>query len=181
MDAIARVVTKGSEILVVLCMFAITLLVSAETIARYGFDSSFYITNEVCVILLVWIGYVGSSLAIRQGGHAAFEALQGKLGRWFGVERAWILALCNLLVAVFAGFLLVTGIPVTLNAVHEYAPASGISQLWMFVAAPVGACLMLFQLAMLLRANLAQVLAAPGATSGGDPPGGRLTDLRDVY
>lgn len=181
MDAIARVITRTSEVIVVTLMFAITILVSAETIARYGFDSSFYITNEVCVILLVWIGYVGCSLAIKEGGHAAFEVMQGKLSKWLQVKRSWILMLCNLLVAVFAVFLFVTGIPVTLNAIHEHAPASGISQFWMFVAAPVGAFLMLFQLLMLIRVNVADILSKTATKPGEEVVDGRVKDLRDIY
>ncbi len=180
MDAIARIITKISEVIVVTLMFAITIFVSAETIARYGFDSSFYITNEVCVILLVWIGYVGCSLAIKEGGHAAFEVLQGKLSTWLRIKRSWILMLCNLLVGIFTVFLFATGIPVTLNAIHEYAPASGISQFWMFVAAPVGAFLMLFQLMMLIRGNVADIRSKTSQSSK-EAVDGRVKDLRDIY
>ena len=181
MDALARVITKVSEVVVISFMLAATVLVSAETIARYGFASSFFVTNEVCVILLVWIGYVGCSLAIKEGGHAAFEVLQGKLSHWLRCKRSWIVMLCNLLVAVFAVFLFVTGIPVTLNAMHEYAPASGISQFWMFVAAPVGAVLMLFQLLMLIRANLRDIGSKGETKPREDLVDGRVKDLRDIY
>ncbi len=181
MDAIARVITKMSEVIVISFMLAATILVAAETIARYGFDSSFFITNEVCVILLVWIGYIGCSLALKEGGHAAFEVLQGHLSNWLGFKRSWIVMLCNVLIAVFAVFLFVTGIPVTLNAIHEHAPASGISQFWMFVAAPVGAVLMLFQLLMLIRANLNDIASKSEPKAGEELVDGRVKELRDIY
>ncbi len=179
MDTVARAVTRASEVIVIAFMFSITLLVSAETIARYVFTSSFYITNEISVILLVWIGYVGCSLAIRQGGHAAFEVLQGPLSRWLNVRQQVIAIICHMLVAVFAVFLCVTGIPTALDALAEYAPASGISQFWMFIAAPVGAVLMLFQLFMLIRANWRSWRLALGPD--GNAADGRVSELRDIY
>jgi len=178
MDSIARAVTTVSQAIVIACMLVITLLVSAETIARYVFFSSFYVTNEVAVILLVWIGYVGCSLAIKEGGHAAFEVLQRHLSRWIGIRRHSILIVCNVLIAVFALFLFVTGIPISLDAIGEHAPASGISQFWMFIAAPIGALLMLFQLAMLIRANLAGRAPADGT---GEVADARAKELRDIY
>jgi len=166
-DRLDWFVTRATEVIVAGLMIVILLLVPTETVFRYAFGRSLYIVNELSTFLLVWIGLIGCSLAIRYGGHAAFQLLQGRLARLLGINPVWLAIACQALTFVFALALLITGVTVAQDKLNVYNPTLGISMFWVFLAVPVGATMMIFQAAMLVRAGIRNMsrTAAPDASS----------------
>jgi C4-dicarboxylate transporter DctQ subunit len=93
---------------------------------------------------MIWLGFLGASLALREGLHVGVELLV----RWVPARlSAWLSGLAR---GVVAGFLLVVigyGFFLVSNLWDQRSPVAGIRMTWPYLAIPVGSLLMLIQLA----------------------------------
>ena len=110
---------------------------------RYVMQSPFMWTEEAARYLLVWMGFVAVSIALRRGRHIRIEILDkmapAKLVRWIDF-------LVDALIAYFFIVLFRQGYLMTVNSIMS-AATMGMSMKWVLAAVPVGAALTLIQLA----------------------------------
>lgn len=121
----------------------ITVIVSIEVILRYFFGMTLYITEELSRYSMVWMVFLGSSLAIRENSHHRVELL---VNLFAPKTRAWFNLIAQLLLAVFLVFLIIEGGIALSFQFEQIIPTLNISMFWFYLALPVGGVLMLINL-----------------------------------
>jgi len=122
---------------------AFTGLVSYSVILRYGFSLGLEWSEELGRYLMIWMGFLAASIALRSGGHVGIDFVRNLLPP--GVRRVVMLAASS---AVFCFFVFVAyqgTILLTLVSQKE-SLVLPVSMFWPYLAIPVGAVLMIIQL-----------------------------------
>jgi TRAP-type C4-dicarboxylate transport system permease small subunit len=74
-------VFKAFDVLVVVGMSVMSLLVFSNVVLRYGFSSGIPFSVEVSRVILVWIIFLGASVAMAKGAHISVDTLVARLPR----------------------------------------------------------------------------------------------------
>jgi len=72
---------KVFDALVVLGMAVISILIFTNVVLRYGFSSGIPFAVEVSRVVLVWVIFLGSVVALAKGAHLGVESLVVRLPR----------------------------------------------------------------------------------------------------
>lgn len=72
---------KAFDVFVVVGMAVMSLLVFTNVVLRYGFSSGIPFAVEVSRVILVWVIFLGSVVALAKGAHLGVEALVVRLPR----------------------------------------------------------------------------------------------------
>ena len=67
------------EFLVVLCLFAMVVMVFGNVVMRYAFNSGILISEEMSRYAFIWLTYLGAMIAMRENGHLGVDTLIKKL------------------------------------------------------------------------------------------------------
>ncbi len=98
-------------------------------------------TEEVSLILMVWLAMVGSALAVRTGEHLAMDILHRQVDPRLRdplVRLVWLLA------AAFGAYLVWYGWELSMRTMMQTFSATKWPIGWMYLGIPVGGALMLF-------------------------------------
>ncbi len=68
-----RLVTKGLEYITILSMACITILLLVNVFLRYLFGHPFPWAEEISVLLIVWVVFLGAGLVQKKDGHVAIS------------------------------------------------------------------------------------------------------------
>lgn len=79
MSSVLRWLFKAFDLFVVLGMAVISLLIFANVVLRYGFSSGIPFAVEVSRVVLVWVIFMGSVVALAKGAHLGVESLVVRL------------------------------------------------------------------------------------------------------
>ena len=142
----------------VICFVAMTVVALLGVFFRYVVSSPFMWTEELARYLMVWMGFVAISIALRQDRHIKVEFLVSRLPA--GAGRA-VLYLVDLLVGLFMGFLVWQGWLMTQNTIMT-ASTFHLSMFWILMAVPMGAGLSLFQLLVSLLVKILKDVSGGG-------------------
>jgi TRAP-type transport system small permease protein len=148
---------KLLEFLVVLCLFAMVVMVFGNVVMRYGFNSGISVSDEMSRYAFIWLTYIGAMIAMREKGHLGVDTLIKKLplnGKRLCVFLSESLMLfCNGL--FFWGTFQMHQLQVT-----NVSPVTGLSMIWVYgigyVAAAVMGAFNLHKLYLLLSGNLTE-------------------------
>lgn len=120
---------KLLEFLVVACLGAMVVMVFGNVVMRYGFNSSILISDEMSRYCFIWLIYIGSMVAMREGGHLGVDTLVKHLpvgGKKFCLFLSEsLMLLCNGL--FFLGTWKMHDLQVT-----NVSPVVGISMIWIY-------------------------------------------------
>ena len=106
--------------IVSLFLVVLVVLVFAQVVSRYLFNSPISWTEEMARILFVWITFLGTFLALKTKGHIAIETL---LNRFFSAEvRGYISATVNFLILYYCGYLAVVGFKMMQKTAADFTP-----------------------------------------------------------
>jgi TRAP-type transport system small permease protein len=131
-------------------------VVFANVLARYVFSSPIVGSVEIARIAFVWATFLGAATALKQGKHIRFTLLVDRLP----AGARWVLdVVLALLAAGFFLFVLVRGIELTGRVQGTFFPASGYSQVVLYLPLPIAAGVMLIH----TLAALADLLTRRGA------------------
>jgi len=72
-DFIIRMVTRGLEYVTILSMACITILLLVNVFLRYLFGRPFPWAEEISVLLIVWVVFLGAGLVQKKDGHVAIS------------------------------------------------------------------------------------------------------------
>jgi TRAP-type C4-dicarboxylate transport system permease small subunit len=108
--------------------------------------------EELARYLMIWTGFLGSSLAIRRGSHLGFSMLVERLPRPL---HQMVSCGVSLGIMVFLGFLIKYGWFITSFVRNQNSPTLPITMFWVYLAIPVGAAVMLAQTFFVMVENLA--------------------------
>ncbi|WP_439561420.1 TRAP transporter small permease [Roseinatronobacter sp.] len=141
----ARVLAMSTEIIAGLLLIAVTLLNLTQVGGRYFFNTGFSWTEEVMRYSMIWLMMLGSVACIFRVEHMGIEVLEGLVRP--NLVRFVKSALYSV-AAIFCVVILYYGWPLALRNAAQTAPASGIPMIIPYAALPVGAALMLVQIAL---------------------------------
>ncbi|MBI4609425.1 MAG: TRAP transporter small permease [Candidatus Rokubacteria bacterium] len=122
-------------------------VISTEVFFRYVLNSSLYFSEELSRFCFIWAGFLGASLALRDGGHIGVTLVVDRLSPGL---REWALAGARVLVLALLLVVVVTGASVLPDQWEQQTSTLGFSVFWFYLAVPVGALLMAVQLLGLL-------------------------------
>ena len=106
-------------------LLAATVLVFADVLLRYVFSYGLSWADELTQYMLLWMVFLGSGIAARQGAHISMEALLTALpGRIQRVNAVAVNAVCAALSAI-VGFL-GWGLAMAIRELGQFGPASGV-------------------------------------------------------
>ena len=171
-----RILNKSIKVMTILFLSVMTVLVSVEVILRYFFGKSLYITEELTRYLMVWVVFLGSSLAVRDNSHISIEIL---VNRFEGRARYGFNLVAQAVFLFFLVFLIVEGMIVLPFQMDQIIPSLDISIFWFYLAIPVGSFLMILNLLPKVWENLKIVTGKakpkePSEAISGSEPGGFL-------
>ncbi len=133
-DALDRV----ARFAVITLMAAMCVVVLFGVFFRYVLGDALTWTEETARYLMIWMGFLATGLALREGGHVAIDTFLNRLtgkARRIGVVFVRLLSLAFLAIVVVAGGILLSRIS------GQITPVLGISTAWPYLAIPVG-CLL---------------------------------------
>jgi len=147
-----RLLSRLVESLVILLAGIIVAIVTAEVTLRYLFSHSMIFTEELSRYLMVWIVFLGSALAIRDGSHIHIQILVKRLGP--RMQQNVKLASYALIIA-FLVFITVEGLKILPRQLQQMCITIDISLFYFYLAIPVGSILMIIFLLPIIRQTLA--------------------------
>lgn len=141
---LARLLARTTETLACLLMIAVTALNLTQVGGRYLFNTGFSWTEEAMRYGMIWLMMLGSVACIYRAEHMGIEALESLAGRYARFVKSALYTIAS----IFSVFLLLYGWPLALRNAGQLAPASQIPMIYPYMALPVGAALMLVQIAL---------------------------------
>lgn len=95
---------RPEDILATVAMAVLVLITAANVAVRYLSDASFAWTEEISVIVMVFMVFAGSAMAVYRGGHICMDLLSQRGGpvwrRWAGMLGRMSTVLAFLLLAL---------------------------------------------------------------------------------
>ena len=148
-------IKKIEEYAIIFCILMITAVMNANVVMRYVFNQSWTPTEEVCLILVVIVTFIGSAHAVRIGMHLFASILfdlpflSAKTKKFLAV---FISAACALLcvVIVYVGCQLVMATKTS----GRTTPSLGIPFYLFYAVLPIGFSLMFCQYSVNIYKNL---------------------------
>lgn len=132
------------EYILMLLFPVMVIVVFVATMLRYLTDFPLPWSAEVARYVMVWLAYIGASLAIKKNAHLGVEIvvslLPAELQKFFGYLRTALIILFNILVIYFTFQIIENQI-----ATGQLSPALRIPIYWAYIAIPIGAALMIIR------------------------------------
>jgi TRAP-type C4-dicarboxylate transport system permease small subunit len=117
------------KIFAALGIAVMVVLVFTNVVLRYAFNEGIAVSEELSTWLLVWVTYVAGLVALRDHGHLGFDSFVTHLPP--GGRRACLILAQLLMIGVTWLFLQGSWEQTRIN-LESYAPASGLSQGWLY-------------------------------------------------
>ncbi len=143
LERFAERVAYWTGICVMVLVAAFTLLIAVSVFLRYGLSRGLDWTEELGRYLMIWMGFLGASLALRNGAHVGVDMVRATLPR--AVRRVVIL-IGSLIICSFFVMVTYQGIRLVSMVQEQESLVLPISMFWPYLAIPVGTLLMLVQL-----------------------------------
>ena len=122
MKSLQRVAIRWLEHLLVLGLSVMGLMVFANVVLRYAFNSGIAVTEELCRFIFVWLTFVGAVVAMFEGLHLGVDAVVNALPRRIRIVCQVIGHILMLLCCI--GILMGSWTQTILN-IHNVAALSG--------------------------------------------------------
>ncbi len=155
---IKKALDRSLEFLVATVMAILVIDVAWQVFTRFILKDPSSWTEELATFLLIWVGLLGSSVALNRGSHLGIDYFVGKLSprkRLYSELVAFAcVAIFSLLVMVIGGTNLVQN---TLQR-NQISPALGIKMGYVYLALPIsGFFLVLYSIEFLIERILTLV------------------------
>lgn len=133
------------EAAAILLFYAVLLSIMLQVLSRFVFQQPITWTEESARFAFIWMSALGTSIAVRRGGHFVVDTIATILSRRGLIALGVIIKIC---IAAVAYVLLVEGADLTALAVDQMAPVLGLPMSWVYAALPVAGALMLLHVAV---------------------------------
>lgn len=146
---------QANRALLIVLLAAMVVVTFVNVVMRYAGESSFLWGEEVGRHLMIWLAFVGSGLALRNGAHIGVDSLERSLpSRAARIVRA---AIALTLLVLFVA-LMIEGVDYAWRTRFQASAALQISMAWVYAGMPIGCLLMLAHLGFVARRY---ILGAP--------------------
>ncbi len=152
MAAANRVYTKALEILIGLLLSEMIVVGFAAVVSRFLLSRyvSLYWAEEVIRYSFIWSVFLVSPLVIRRGANLELDIF---LQRMSAPARRAVAIFNGVVILAFLAVLIVQGARMVRVNMEQLSSALEISMAWIYLAVPIGGCLMLGEyIAILIRA-----------------------------
>lgn len=134
-----------SEWIIIIVFVVMVVATSVQVFCRYVLGFSLPWADELSRYCLVWMVFIGMVVAFVRGQQVAVDLL---LERYRGGFRPVALTLIDLSIGLLFGVLLYGGWQLMDMTGGQTTPGLGVPKSWVYLAVPVGAALMLIELAL---------------------------------
>lgn len=147
LDRIDRLVVLVTSAAIIALLSAMTGSILLGVFFRYFLNDALIWTEELSRYAMIWLSFLGASLAFRRGGHIAVQ---------FGLERmsprirSAVIFIGCLAVIFMLCVLAWKGWEMTNRVARQRSPAMSLSMFWPYLAIPVGSVLMIYHQAVLM-------------------------------
>lgn len=142
LDLIIKILDK----LCAVALALMTVVTFAQAFNRYVLGGSFVWAEELSLLCMLWITFLGSTIAIRRGSHTRIDFAINMLPK--KVKRA-VEVIDYLLIALFCGYLYYVSLPLVSSNLTNLTPGMMIPRAIMYLSLTVGmACTVVYSLAM---------------------------------
>jgi len=124
-----------------------TVIIIIQVFMRYIFLYSLSWSEEVARYLMIWVSFLGASLALKYGFHIGVEFVITRIPEKM---RAWVNLVAKLAILIFLIFFTIGGFRVSWAVRDQDSPALLFSMAYAYLSAPVGGFFMIIQLLHLL-------------------------------
>ncbi|MEX1010486.1 MAG: TRAP transporter small permease [Balneolaceae bacterium] len=161
-----HLIDKTLDWLLIIQLAVMSLVVAANVFFRFVLNQSIYWADELAMILMVWLTFLGAAVAIRDRAHYLFawliHKLEGRALKIYIVTGHLFMIAATLLLGWHS-------FQVTAGITDWIMPALEISRAWVYAAAPTGCVFMLYY----SIGHLIQAIREPAATI---PSKGEITE-----
>lgn len=151
MDAVKKFFNNIEEIIVVPILIVMTVVIILQVIFRFVIKGSLPWSEELARYLMVWVTFLGASIAVKRGAHVGVELLVMILPQ---KVRTVFVFLGVIISIIFCLVVFRVSLVIIQNQIvsHQISPAMRIPMWWAYGAIPVGTFLMAVRFAQpLLR------------------------------
>jgi TRAP-type C4-dicarboxylate transport system permease small subunit len=149
--AASRVVNKIVETSVLVMLSTMVVIVSASVFWRYGLNDALSWSEELVRYLLVWVSFLGASMATYRGAHIGITLFTERLPQQ--VQRC-VALLMNLLMILFLVIILYQGVKILPVMAVRVAPTLGVRMNVIYIVVPIAAGTMIFHVIVQCMATL---------------------------
>lgn len=157
-------IEKIIKVFSVLILSFIVIIVFAEVVARYVFNSSFKVTEEMVLFCMPWMAFVGGAIALRGNSLVSINALN----RLPDAAKVVIALVANVIVFVFLVYVTQSGVVYVVRNVAQLSTALRVSMAIPYLSVPVGCgAMVIFTLELLLKILFKNALEGEGGLHAG--------------
>jgi len=144
MEKLTHALDKALSVFLMALMSLMVLTVTWQVVSRFILKAPSSYTEELARFLLIWIGLLGASYALRTKAHLGIDILPKYLS---GSKQKLLLGFIYLLVMAFAFFVMVVGgfrlVDLTFT-LDQTSAAMGIRMGYVYLVLPVSGVIMMF-------------------------------------
>ncbi len=140
LDRISQALNRRVKRVVCAMGMAMALVVAAQVVCRYGFNHSLFWSEELARFLLIWLSFLGATVAYCQGVHPGVDSLVRRLpDRW----RTAAALLSFLAGAILFAVMVVSGTQFAWFVRLQIFPATGVAKWIIMAVVPVSGLIFL--------------------------------------
>jgi TRAP-type C4-dicarboxylate transport system permease small subunit len=124
-----------------------TVIIIIQVFMRYLFLFSLSWSEEVARYLMIWVSFLGASLALKYGFHIGVEFIINRIPEEM---RGWVNLIAKIGILIFLIYFTLGGFRVSWAVRDQDSPALLFSMAYAYLAAPVGGLFMIIQLLNLM-------------------------------
>ena len=141
----AEILTRVCEVIAASLLAAVALINLAQVLGRYLLAESLPWGEEIMRYTMIWVMMLGGVACFRRVEHMSVDALHDRLPqRLRPVARGVLYGVSG----VFCALLVLYGWPAAIANYDQFAAASGVRMIWIDLAIPIGAMLMIVQIVL---------------------------------
>lgn len=144
LQRVESILVSMTRVICVMLLLVIVFDVFLAVLTRYLLHYPFNFADQLAKYLVIWVAFIGASLAVREGAHISVEALTRKLPI---VYQKRILIVVNIVVSMFLILIIWYGFQFAWSSrIYSDPLVFGISMMYAYLSVPVGFLFVLVQL-----------------------------------
>lgn len=129
MQKLINLYFKLLKVSIVTCLAAMVIMVFTNVVMRYVFNSGLAVSEELSRWAFVWLIFLGAILVLHENAHLGVDIILQKVSN--PIRKA-LLILSTLIMLALTVLILDGSIEQTSLNIDATAPATGLSQAWLF-------------------------------------------------
>ncbi len=159
LDQITGKLDKALGLFTILLLGIMAVVVNLGVFYRYVLMAALPWSDEIPKLGMVWMGFIGTSMALRKDMHIGFYALVERLP-----DKTQLLfkLLGNLLILFFLVTLIKWGFFLAFTVgFHSVSPQINIAYFWLLLVVPIASIFMIFQLLIKILRIILSLVGTP--------------------